>query len=112
MKNKIKEASENYRLSTTNKLLIEKLGFENGAEWVLSQQALSPLEQSDNKEEWVSVAERLPESGVDMLVYGKTQHNEYICIGWIESDQWEYQLGDYMEVTHWKPLPSRPASTN
>ena len=58
---------------------------------------------------WISVTERLPESGKESvliaLLWGE------VDIGWCEDDRWrsefvnEYEDG---EVTHWMPLPQPP----
>ena len=62
--------------------------------------------------EWIKCTERLPEDGVHVLVYDKT---EGICRGYLQMDCWNhYPMGSYasdaclFSVTHWMPLPNLP----
>lgn len=50
--------------------------------------------------EWISVKERLPEAGEDVLVY--------LGEGKIEVCQLINILYDLDDVTHWQPLPEPP----
>jgi len=56
--------------------------------------------------EWISVKDRLPEDGEDVLFY-----YDYISIGWYE-DEWFYDSEDKfsaeLDITHWMPLPESP----
>ena len=62
---------------------------------------------------WIPCSERLPEFGVDVLVYAKTwedhiqvAHRQYDGIMWELSDC-EYYFSK-SDVTHWMPLPEPP----
>lgn len=67
------------------------------------------LDNGVTVQEWISVTERLPESGKEgvliALLYGG------VDIGWCEDGRWrsefvnEYEDG---EVTHWMPIPQPP----
>ena len=54
------------------------------------------------KPEWVSVEERLPEDGDEVIVVsdGKT------CASWHEAGDFGWAVGG--KVTHWMPLPTPP----
>lgn len=60
-------------------------------------------------QEWISVTERLPESGKEGVLIALRW--EEVGIGWCEDGRWssefvnEYEEG---EVTHWMPLPEPP----
>ena len=60
-------------------------------------------------QEWISVKDRLPESGKEGVLIGLRWGE--VDIGWCEDDRWrsefvnEYEDG---EVTHWMPLPQPP----
>jgi hypothetical protein len=53
--------------------------------------------------DWISVDQRLPKSGNDVIVFTKTGEIEignYICSNWLTSS--------YGEVLYWMPLPIKP----
>ena len=60
-------------------------------------------------QEWISVTERLPESGKEGVLIALRWGE--VDIGWCEDGRWssefvnEYEEG---EVTHWMPLPEPP----
>ena len=60
-------------------------------------------------QEWISVTERLPESGKESVLIALRWGE--VDIGWCEDGRWrsefvnEYEEG---EVTHWMPLPKPP----
>ena len=60
-------------------------------------------------QEWISVKDKLPESGKEGVLIGLRWGE--VDIGWCEDDRWrsefvnEYEDG---EVTHWMPLPNPP----
>ena len=60
-------------------------------------------------QEWISVKDRLPESGKDAVLIALRWGT--VDIGWCEEGRWgsefvnEYDDG---EVTHWMPLPQPP----
>ena len=62
-------------------------------------------------QEWISVTERLPEKGEEVLVFD-TREN-WIGFAWLRPDETWTALGfdfpfDLGEVTHWIPLPEPP----
>lgn len=73
--------------------------------------------------EWISVKDRLPEEGTQVLTYDSGSKNgafeyrlDYIVLIWQEEGLtdvpnpiWACGLvDDYNKVTHWMPLPSPP----
>lgn len=60
-------------------------------------------------QKWISVTERLPESGKESVLIALRWGE--VDIGWCEDGRWrsefvnEYEDG---EVTHWMPLPNLP----
>ena len=60
-------------------------------------------------QEWISVTERLPESGKESVLIALRWGE--VDIGWCEDGRWrsefvnEYEDG---EVTHWMPIPEPP----
>ena len=60
-------------------------------------------------QEWISVDDRLPESGKESVLIALRWGE--VDIGWCEDGRWrsefvnEYEEG---EVTHWMPLPEPP----
>lgn len=54
--------------------------------------------------EWISVTERLPEPGVDVLA---AYRNRHIYMGTVGDDWLEEDIEDGY-VTHWMPLPEPP----
>ena len=60
---------------------------------------------------WISVRDRLPEKGEEVLVFD-TREN-WIGFAWLRPDETWTALGfdfpfDLGEVTHWMPLPNPP----
>ena len=72
---------------------------------------IRPIETTPN--EWVSVEERLPEKGENVLVYAIAKYigDTKIGIDKLEEGErrpvWFYTHG-WFEVTHWMPLPAPP----
>ena len=64
---------------------------------------------------WIPCRERLPEYGVDVLVYVKPWEDN-IQVAHIQYDgiMWEMSDGEFYfsksDVTHWMPLPEPPES--
>lgn len=61
------------------------------------------------KQEWISVDERLPETNEEVLVYssvGKIYTACYIRVDGIEF--WFENIDGFREITHWMPLPEAP----
>ena len=58
---------------------------------------------------WVSVKDRLPEVGVDVLTASKTECESYYMVDCIVNGDWWLQAGEeVLPVTHWMPLPAPP----
>ena len=51
-------------------------------------------------QKWIPVADRLPDVGVEVLVYSEIVG---ICVDYYDGD-----LFGYSDVTHWMPLPEPP----
>lgn len=66
-----------------------------------------------DREAWVSVKDRMPSNGENVLVYAISKYinGEKICIDRLEDGEthavWMYTHG-WFEVTHWMPLPEPP----
>ena len=69
------------------------------------------LDSGVTVQEWISVTERLPEKGEEVLVFD-TREN-WAGFAWLRPDETWTALGfdfpfDLGEVTHWMPLPQPP----
>jgi hypothetical protein len=61
--------------------------------------------------EWIKCSERLPEVGVDVLVYNIEKSMSFYCLDRDEIETWWYAgARDFplSFVTHWTPLPEAP----
>ena len=73
------------------------------------EDAYMALKNGVTVQEWISVKDRLPESGKDAVMIALRWGE--VDIGWCEEGRWgsefvnEYDDG---EVTHWMPLPQPP----
>ena len=77
----------------------------------LMRDAADYIAHSVTVQEWISVTERLPEKGEEVLVFD-TREN-WIGFAWLRPDETWTALGfdfpfDSGEVTHWMPLPEPP----
>ena len=62
-------------------------------------------------QEWISVAERLPEEKVNCIVHYKhayCDNDDYWAIGICFYDGEKFQMDWSYKVTHWMPLPQPP----
>ena len=69
------------------------------------------LDSGVTVQEWISVDDRLPEKGEEVLVFD-TREN-WTGFAWLRPDETWTALGfdfpfDLGEVTHWMPLPQPP----
>ncbi|OOF50706.1 hypothetical protein BKK52_00735 [Rodentibacter trehalosifermentans] len=61
---------------------------------------------------WISVIDRLPEEGVDVIVY--SDYAKAVFVAWLSCEDntcFTDENGDYGlidEITHWQPLPEPP----
>ena len=61
--------------------------------------------------EWISVKDRMPEEGVDVLVYGDIYLNRKGAdVDFVDRKSGNFFYYDEGEVTHWRPLPEPPES--
>lgn len=58
------------------------------------------LQKGQEKHRWIPVTERMPDVGVEVLVYSEIIG---ICVDYYDGDT----VG-YFDVTHWTPLPEPP----
>ena len=78
-------------------------------------QDISVLKSVSAVNRWIPCSERLPEYGVDVLVYAKPWEDN-IQVAHIQYDgiMWELSDGEFYfsksDVTHWMPLPEPPES--
>lgn len=60
---------------------------------------------------WISVKERLPEKGTQVLAWIKDENEPYPTVGSFDGD--EREIGVWRRwVTHWMPLPAPPEVTD
>jgi hypothetical protein len=70
--------------------------------------AIDALEQDNG---WISVKDRMPEEGVDVLVYGYIYLNRKGAdVDFVERESGNFFYYDEGEVTHWQLLPEPPES--
>jgi hypothetical protein len=70
--------------------------------------AIDALKQDNG---WISVKDRMPEEGVDVLVYGYIYLNRKGAdVDFVERESGNFFYYDEGEVTHWRPLPEPPES--
>lgn len=87
---------------------------ESARAWQGAMQLLYDMPTLTPQNEWVSVEDRLPEKGENVLVYAIAKHIGVtkISIDKLEEGErrpvWLYTHG-WFEVTHWMPLPAPPA---
>ena len=55
---------------------------------------------------WIPVSERLPEDGIEVLVYESEDSSIYSACKWY--DEWNGFPGE--RITHWMPLPAPPTT--
>lgn len=60
--------------------------------------------------EWISVSERLPYSGEDVLVCVLWRNrSETVDISWVDDEgDWAMGSAKGYRITHWQPLPPPP----
>ncbi|MBR5202681.1 MAG: DUF551 domain-containing protein [Clostridia bacterium] len=71
--------------------------------------AFEPKRPNERITEWISVKDRLPEEGIDVLVYD--DDTDMFFIAWYDEtlDKWlNADNGRLFGVTHWMPLPNPP----
>ena len=73
------------------------------------------LDNGVTVQEWISVRDRLPEKGEEVLVFD-TREN-WNGFAWLRPDETWAALGfdfplDLGEVTHWMPIPQPPKGGN
>jgi hypothetical protein len=61
--------------------------------------------------EWISVEDRLPQSGVEVFIvsFGHVQYTAYVLIDGVwETWDREYEHCSPDQITHWMPIPDPP----
>ena len=61
--------------------------------------AVAALREQEERR-WIPVTERLPDIGIEVLVYSE---DDGICVDYYGGDSF-----GYYDVTHWMPLPEPP----
>jgi hypothetical protein len=72
-----------------------------------------------NYSQWISVEDRLPEEGLEVLIFGKVLNDISKVLGvrarFNGDQEWKYtwesddiHVYTQDDVTHWQPLPERP----
>ena len=86
---------------------VAKLTVEN--EKLLNKIAKIQFELDDVVSEWISVKDRLPEEGENVLTYGARPSYDVVYVNrLIDKKSGEWLYGEY--VTHWMPLPQPPTN--
>jgi hypothetical protein len=65
------------------------------------------------KDNWISVKDRLPEKGQEVLIFDKYTDTVNYC--WYNEGIWDcgcYCEIYYNHVTHWQPIPAPPKDGN
>lgn len=61
--------------------------------------------------DWISVKDRMPEEGVEVLVYGDIYLNRKGAdVDFVDRESGNFFYYDEGEITHWRPLPEPPES--
>ena len=76
--------------------------------------AIDALEQDSTVEAepdngWISVKDRMPEEGVDVLVYLNRKDAD---VDFVDRESGNFFYYDEGEVTHWRPLPEPPKESD
>ena len=77
--------------------------FEQGADWLIANGV--------TVQEWIPVAERLPEEKVNCIVHYRhayCDNDDYWAIGVCFYDGEKFRSNLAYKVTHWMPLPQPP----
>jgi hypothetical protein len=71
---------------------------------------LSRLEKTEAENRWIPVGERLPENGIDVLLYwsNDAQNKKYVDIERYHIDHWETLDRPWIRAIAWMPLPEPP----
>ena len=99
--------------------LCENKGAREAVESCICEVEEQPLADVQPINRWISVKDRLPETGESVLVYiainknlkGFGECEPEIRIGWLDDDgKWALQFSNmnYSEVLCWMPLPEPP----
>lgn len=68
---------------------------------------LTAIEVLEQDNEWISVKDRMPEEGVDVLVYLNRKGAD---VDFVDRESGNFFYYDEGEITHWRPLPELPES--
>ena len=70
-----------------------------------------PSVEAEHDNGWISVKDRMPEEGVDVLVYGyKYLDRKGADVDFVDKESGNFFYYDDGRVTHWRPLPEPPES--
>lgn len=93
-------------------------------DWIARYIEARPTAVTERKQEWISVQDRLPEVGEEVLVFAVGKSGDFSNVITITdrmifrlfpssegvetwSSPWQYFMTNY-EITHWMPLPEPP----
>jgi hypothetical protein len=67
-------------------------------------------EKAEAENRWIPVSERLPENGIDVLLYwsNDAQNEKYVDIERYHIDHWETLDRPWIRAISWMPLPEPP----
>ena len=73
-------------------------------------QLCDALEAAEAENRWIPVSERLPENGIDALLYwsNDAQNEKYVDIERYHIDHWETLDRPWIRAIAWMPLPEPP----
>ena len=104
------------------RILAREIQSQDGLANACIAEAADRLAELVEERRWVSVAERLPEFGTDVLAMGGEGLFQARLVLWGESRRWEALVldvhgcgccgGGSPSVTHWQPLPPAPEKSN
>lgn len=75
-------------------------------------EAIMTVSRSEMVNGWISVKDRMPDDGKDVLVLIPFQNTWIYYVSYVESGKWYvptmYGRNNVPDITHWMPLPEPP----
>src|SRR5574344_2017559 len=74
------------------------------------EQLTARVEKAEAENRWISVSERLPGNGIDVLLYwsNDAQNKKYVDMERYHIDHWETLDRPWIRAIAWMPLPEPP----
>lgn len=106
----------NGRNCLTEQKAADARGYNAGMKFIVDETKKAPTIDPESLRptaHWISVKDRLPAKHERVLIYDSVCHNIYMA--WRDDDlgEWfsEEYLPDFLNITHWMPLPKPPEVT-